>query len=144
MAASKDLHIDGLNIKLVRFNAGAGTLILAKIQNAFGGALMKMAQSSNATDEQQLEIIGQSLDALGDRLPPEKMHKLIQEVLCGGNVYINGTQLNSLDQLDMYHENTDPYYLTIVLFKEMVTFSFGSFIKKLMGGLAGSILAEPA
>jgi hypothetical protein len=133
MSKEKIIKIDGVEVRLVKFSPMIGMPILARLQNMLGGSIVNMAGGMKASQEDQLKIIGETIDSLSDRVPPEKMSAFIEDVLTSGFIFIGGQKVTHIDDFGAF-DDSDPYYVMVMTLKEQITFSFGGFLGKFMAG----------
>ena len=137
MAKRKTVDIDGKTFEIVKFSPSQGLPLLARLQGAIGGSIFKLAKQGG-TDDEKMDMIAQAIDTICERLPPEKLQALIVDMVCSGCVVHNKHRIEHIDDLSEGEEDeSDPYYISLILFREIVQFSFGSFVKKLMQNLGG-------
>ena len=133
----KTLQIDDLDIRLVKFSPSIGMPILTRLQNMLGGSIVKLASGMGQSENGQIDVMASAIDDITNRVKPEVLQQFISDVITSGFVFINGEKITHIDDLGMY-EDSDPYYLAVMILKEQLTFSFGGFLGKLMGNLTSS------
>ncbi len=131
MKKEKTLQLDGLDIRLVKFSPSVGMPVLAKLQNMIGGSIIKLAGGMSGKESEQAELMAGVIDDITERVGPEQLQSFIEEIVTSGFVFINGDKITHIDDLAMF-EDSDPYYLALMITKELLTFSFGGFLGKFL------------
>lgn len=130
---TKTIDIDGSRVDLTKFSPSMGLPILSRLQNMLGGSVLSIAGGAGKDDSEQLNVVADAIDDIVGRVEPEKITAFVQDILTSGMVAVDGKRLTHIDDLAV-SEDKDPYYLALMITKEQLQFSFGGFIKKLMGG----------
>jgi len=129
MSKEKIVNIDGLDVKFVKFNPSIGLPILSRLQAMLGGAIVKLASGAMGSESEQIAVIADALDEITKRVDPKDLQRFFSDVITSGYIFINGNKITHIDDLAGF-EDSDPYYLIIMLVKEQLTLSFGGFLKK--------------
>jgi len=133
----KTLKIDGLDVRLSKFSPSVGMPLLARLQNMLGGSVIKLATGMSHSAEEQIDVMADVIDDITERVSPEILQKFINDIITSGYVFINGNKITHIDDLGMF-EDSDPYYLALMITKEQLTFSFGGFLGKFLGNQGSS------
>ena len=128
----QNVTIDGVPVTLIKMSAAPGFKMLARLTRILGGSLMDAAASAGKSKEEQATAFGDVIDGIVAKTTDDQLYNLINDTLCGGFVAVGGKKLTHLDDLGAI-EDSDPFYLGLMIFKEQMIFSFGPAIKKLMG-----------
>jgi hypothetical protein len=94
-----------------------------------GGAIVKLASGAMGSESEQIAVIADALDEITKRVDPKDLQRFFSDVITSGYIFINGNKITHIDDLAGF-EDSDPYYLIIMLVKEQLTLSFGGFLKK--------------
>jgi hypothetical protein len=129
MSKEKTVNIDGLDVKFVKFNPSIGLPILSRLQSMLGGAVVKLASGAMGSESEQVAVIAEALDEITKRVDPVDLQKFFSDIITSGYIFVNGNKVTHIDDLAGF-EDSDPYYLIVMMVKEQLTLSFGGFLKK--------------
>ncbi len=129
------VQIDGTTVELTKFSAAPGFKMMARIIKLLGGSVLEIAGGMGKSEEDQAKAMGAAIDNIMSRTEPDDLYALVSDLVCGGFTVINGKKVTHLDDLGALGDDTDPFYLGMMIAKEQLMFSFK--------GALGKLLAAP-
>ncbi len=115
----------------MKFTAAPGFKMIAKITKLVGGSVLELGKSIGKDTGGQASAFGEVIDGIMARTSADQLYSLVNDIVCSGFVTVNGKKITHMDDLGQF-ENSDPFYLGLMIAKEQLTFSFGDAIKKLI------------
>ena len=137
MSKEKILQIDGVDIRLVKISPSIGLPLTARLAKMLGGSMVKLASGMGKSEKAQIGVMSSAIDDIAERVEPEELYGFINDVVTSGFVFANGNKITHIDDLGMF-EDSDPYFLALMITKEQLTFSFGGFLGKLVANQGSS------
>ncbi len=115
----------------MKFTAAPGFKMIARITKLVGGSVLELGKSMGKDTGGQVSAFGEVIDGIMARTSADQLFSLVNDIICSGFVTVNGTKIAHMDDLGQFEES-DPFYLGMIIAKEQLTYSFGDAIKKLI------------
>lgn len=138
MSKSKKLEIDGLKVKIIKFNPMKGGILLGTTMAMFSTVLKDIvsALEKDLPEAEQMEVFIGAIQGLFERNTPEEVMKYIESIVVGDYIIIEGKKVTHLDDLEaMAGEDGDGLHLMTQLVAESIKFNFSKFLGKLVPAL---------
>ena len=124
-------------VEITKLSAHAALKAHAQIVRFISPSISGIIDGVGKPDEQQAENLSNALSkAFENTETIDDLVAFIDKELTGGNIIVNGSRINHLDDLDAY-EDVDGSELMYLIFTEWVKLNLGALLKKIGSHLTG-------
>jgi len=138
MAKTKTVKIDGLEVKIRKFNPMKGGTLLGTTIAMFSTVIKDIvsALEKDLSEEKQLEVFIGAIQGLFEKNTPEEVMKYLESIVVGEYVIVDGKKVTHFDDFEaLSGEDGDGLHLAIMIVAESIKFNFSKFLGKLIPAL---------
>ena len=135
---STEIQIDGLKVKIIKFNPMKGGILLGTTMAMFSTVIKDIitALEKDLSEAEQLEVFIGAIQGLFERNTPKEVMEYIESIVVGEYVIIEGKKVTHLDDLEsMAGEDGDGLHLMTSIVAESIKYNFSKFLGKLIPAL---------